>query len=383
MNQFQIFSRPRHLRYMFFIDINYAHDKLLKLINDNQKIWGGRYNPIIPVKDGEIVEDYLKVIKNYDPDYIFYSNKVNPEVIERLCFFNPTGYVNLDEIPKKEDILGVNALYFVSQFENTSSILTPENTWKTNSVLLDYYLTNFGLGSNGYVGEDKITKNLIPIKITVDNFFTLNQIIHDHKPINRAELSKRNLNTKILRNLQFARYNSFEIVIAKDTTSIQDLLYYWNRELYQCHNIIYLTVEELVELTKDTYFGGVLYDLSIDQTIDVVSLTFTKEEVEKLINDHLNNIAFHRTFRYQDRLNFPFDVLDADGLFERDYGEQPSLQTLLSEENLLFIPQLSFTEKVDFYPQKWAMDIQISQISKPSQKLINFPLTTDTRFIVS
>ncbi|MCJ8155026.1 hypothetical protein MKJ01_14755 [Chryseobacterium sp. SSA4.19] len=247
---------------------------------------------------------------------------------------------------------------------------------------MDFYLTNFGLSSNGYVGEDKMTKHLNPIKITIDNFPTLNRVIHEHKPINRTKLSKENLNTKILRNLQFARYNSFEIVIAKDTTSILDLLYYWNRELYQCHSIIYVTVDELLELTKDKYFGGILYDLSVDQTIDVVSFTLTKEEIQQLINDHLNKIAFHRTFRYEDRSNFPFDVLDADGLRESDYGEQSSLQTLLSDENLLFIPRLSFTEKVEFYQQKWAIDIQISQINKPSRKTLNFPLTTDTRFIV-
>src|ERR1035437_6001328 len=273
MNQYQIFSKPRHIRYLFFIDINYPYDKLIKLIHHNQRLWGGRYNPIIPVKDGLIVEGYLNVIKHYDPDYIFYSNNVKPEIIQQLRFFNPNGYYNLDEEPRKEDILGVDALYFVSQFEHKSNVLMPEAIWKTESPLLEYYKTNFGLTSNGIVSDYEIIKSFNQIKINPENFSSLNQILHEQKPINQAHLSKKNLNHKILRSLKFASYNSFEIVIAKDKTSIQDLLYYWNRHLYQCHNILYLTIEELLLLTSDKYFGGVLYDLSTENTIDIVSLT--------------------------------------------------------------------------------------------------------------
>lgn len=382
MNQYQIFSKPRHIRYLFFIDINYPYDKLIKLIHHNQRLWGGRYNPIIPVKDGLIVEGYLNVIKHYDPDYIFYSNNVKPEIIQQLRFFNPNGYYNLDEEPRKEDILGVDALYFVSQFEHKSNVLMPEAIWKTESPLLEYYKTNFGLTSNGIVSDYEIIKSFNQIKINPENFSSLNQILHEQKPINQAYLSKKNLNTKILRSLKFASYNSFEIVIAKDKTSIQDLLYYWNRHLYQCHNILYLTIEELLLLTSDKYFGGVLYDLSTENTIDIVSLTLTKEEIEQVIKEQLNKIAFHRRFQYKEVTNFPFEVLDDGGLFEREYGEQTSIQTLLSEENLLFISKLSFTDKVGFYPQKWATDIQINKIGKPIQKLLNFPLTTDTRYIV-
>lgn len=382
MNQYQVFSKPRHIRYMFFVDIGYPYDKLINLIHHNQRLWGGRYNPIIPVKDGAIVDGYLDVIKHYDPDFIFYSKEVKPEIIQQLRFFNPTGYYNLDEEPRREDILGINSLYFVSHFEHKSNILMPGDIWRTESPLLEYYRTNFGLTSNGIVSDYEITKAFNQIKVTPETFPTLNQTIHEQKPINQAQLSKRNLNTKILRNLKFASYNSFEIVIAKDKTSIQDLLYYWNRHLYQCHNILYLTMEELLLLASDIYFGGVLYDLSTESAIDIVSLSLTKEEIEEVIKEHLSKIAFHRRFQYKEIQKFPFEVLDDGGLFEREYGEQTSIQTLLSEENLLFIPKLSFTDKVDFYPQKWVTDIQINKIGKPRQKLLNFPLTTDTRYIV-
>lgn len=382
MNQYQIFCKPRHTRYMFFIDINYPYQKVIKLIHLNQRLWGGRYNPIIPLKDGAIMDGYLEVVKRYDPDFIFYSNDIKPEVIQRYRFFNPNGYYNLDEEPLKEDVLGVDACYFVSQFENKSSVLMPEGIWKTQSPLLEYYRINFGLTSNGIISDYEITKGFNQIKINPENFSDINRIIHEQKPINKAHLSKRNLNTIILRNLKYAHSSSFEIVIAKDKNSNQDLLYYWNRHLYQCRNIMYMTLEEVLLLTSDRYFGGVLYDLSSEDIIDIVSFSLTKKEIEELIVESFNKVAFHRKFRYKEILKFPFEVIDGKGLFEREYGEETSIQSLLSEENLLFIPKLSFTNKVGFYPQKWAADIQIKRISKPSQKLLNFPLTTDVRFIL-
>ncbi len=382
MNQYQIFSKPRHLRYMFFIDINYPYEKLIKLIHLNQRQWGGRCNPIVPVKDRVIVEGYLDVIKHYDPDYIFYSNDVDPEVIQKLCFFNPVGYYNLDKEPRDEDILGVDALYFVSQFDHHYSILMPEGLYRTESPLLEFYQTNFGLTSNISIGEDKIAKHLNQIKITTDNFSTLNQIIYEHKPVIQSLLSKRDLNTKILRSNGHSRYDSSEIVIAKDKTTTVDLLYYWNRQLFECHHVVYLTVDELLLMASDKYFGAVLSDLSRDNVIEIVSLTLTKEDIKRLIDEHLRPIITYKNIHHKEVSHFPFTVLDDRGLHEREYGEQPVVQTLFSKDNLLFIPPLSFTEKVDFYPQKWTIDIEMNQLNKPGTKSLQFPLTTDIRYIV-
>lgn len=62
MSQFQITSRPRHLRYVFFVDEQCPYEKLFKLICLNQRIWGGRYNPIIPVNNNIISERYLALL---------------------------------------------------------------------------------------------------------------------------------------------------------------------------------------------------------------------------------------------------------------------------------------------------------------------------------
>ena|ERR1035437_3102315 len=137
LNQFQITSRPRHLRYVYFVSENYPYGKMLDLICKNQKIWGGRYNPIIPVKENIISERYINLLKYYDPDYVFYTNDINPEIIKRLQIFNPCGYFNLDKEPRQEDILGVDASYLLSKFETYSSIILLTDNRDSKSPLLD------------------------------------------------------------------------------------------------------------------------------------------------------------------------------------------------------------------------------------------------------
>lgn len=383
MKQFQITSRPRHLRYIYFIDEGYSYEKLFNIICSNQKIWGGRYNPIIPVNENVISEKYIAILKNYDPDYVFYSNNVNPEIIKKLRFFNPCGYFNLDEQPRKEDISGVDSFYFLSKFDTNSKIILPQGLWQTKSPLLDFYKLNLGIESDAYVSEYEIGKYHSQIILDKEKFKSLNQILHQEKPIIKSGLSRLNLNTRILRNLQNALYSDFEIVIDKDKSSISNLVYYWNRLLFEGRNIIYLTLEELNILSADKFFGAILYDLSSDHPIKVVSSNLSKEELQELIRDKLNPIAFNRSFQYKDINDFPFEVLDARGLYERNYGEFISTQTLITEKGIFHLPKLSFTNEVSFYPQKWAVDIEVKKFGENNyQNEIKFPYTTETRYII-
>jgi hypothetical protein len=366
---------------MYFFDESYSYEELLKLINHNQRLWGGRYNPIIPFKNGKIMDGYYDIIKNYDPDYIFYTRKIDLKELEKLRLFNPKSYINLEKESIGE-ILGISAFYFVSQFDIKSNILMPEALWKAKTPLLDFYETNFGLTANGIVSDYGITKGLNQIKITPENLSSLNQIIHEKKPIFSSHLSKRNLNTKILRSLRDAHHDSCEIVIAKDKNCIDDLLYFWNRQLFECHGLLFVTVDEIQLLCEDKFFGGVLYDLSNKQAIDIVSFSLTQEEIENIIKNLLVKIAFHRRFQYKKIYKFPFTITDDHGLFERDFGEKISIQTLLGDNNLLFLPDLSFTNNVGFHPQRWAIDMQIRKIGMTGDKPLGYPLTTNTMQII-
>jgi hypothetical protein len=383
MKQFQITSRPRHLRFVFFIDGKYSYEKLFNLICSNQKIWGGRFNPIIPVYENVISEKYIAIIKNYDPDYVYYSEGVDLEVIKKLRIFNPCEYLNLDKQRRTEDISGVDSFYFLSRFDTNSKIILPQGLWKIESPLLDFYKLNFGIESDAFVSEYEIGKYHSQIIIDIEKFKSLNKILHLEKPIIKSGLSRLNLNTRILRNPKYALYTDFEIVVDNDKSSISNLIYYWNRLLFEGKNIIYLTIEELSILCADQFFGGILYDLSSDQPIKVVSMTLSKEEIEELIRNKLNPIAFNRSYKYKNINDFPFEVLDAQGLYERNYGESLLTQTLITERGIFHLPKLSFTNEVSFHPQEWAVDIEIKKFGENNyQNEIKFPFTTDTRHII-
>jgi len=382
MKKFQITSRPRHLRYVFFIDGQYSYEKLFKLICSNQKIWGGRHNPIIPVNENVISEKYIALLKYYDPDYIFYTKGIDPEIIKRLRIFNPCGYYNLDDDRRREDITGVDAFYLLSQFDTNSKIILSKGLWETKSILLDFYKLCFGIEADSWGSEIEIGKNYRQIILDINNFGSVNKILHKEKPIINAGLSRSNLNTKILRQREYAHYGDLEIVVAKDKTSITDLFYYWNRLLYEGSIIIYVTVEELNLLSADNFFGNVLYDLSNKGTIRVVSMTLRKEEIDELITLKLNPIAFYSVFQYKDIQGFPFEILDDSGLFEVNYGESWTSQTLISKKGLFYIPKLSFTNKIEFHAQKYAIDIEITKGGETFHNQIEFPLTTQASYIV-
>ena len=385
MNQYQITSRVRHLRYICFIDGNYAYAALFSLMVGCQKNWGGRYTPIIPVYNNVIADGYLELIKHYDPDYVLCSAGVDVEVIKQLRCFNPAGYFELDDQGHCRDFEGVNAFHLLSEYTPGSKVLVSEGIANLQSPTLDFYKINFGLVMSTYVGDDEITRQYQKIELNTENFASLNQLIHEQKPILRSQLARRNLNTAILRASTHQPYNAVELVIARNTDSILDLLYYWNRQLFECRNVLYCTVEELTVLCQDRFIGGVLYDLSdYDYPIEVISQTLSEAEVEALITEVIRPIAFQRAFRYRAVSTFPFAVRDARGnsYSDRSAGEKSSTQTMISDTGLLQLPTPSFSKKLSFYPQEWAVDLEISQRIADHRNRIMFPLTTESGYVV-
>lgn len=390
MEQFQIESRSRHLRYIFFVDENYPYEKLFNLIRTNQKMWGGRYNPIIPVKYNVISEGWQSVLKFYDPDYIFYTQEIDPEIIKQMRFtepaegaFNPCGHCNLDEQPRRQDILGVDSFYFLSEFHPKSKIILTNETWKLDSPLISFYKMNFGLETSLFNNEFELTKDFDRKIVGEDEFLSLNKFIYELKPINQSHLSRRSLNTVILRGNGYNEHYQFEIVIAKDKSSIADLLYYWNRMLFKIYDVLYLTVEELNILCGDEDFGKVLSRMYGGNEILVVSQSLTTSEIQLIISTTLKQLNIHKAFVAGKVEKFPFEVLDAKGSLENNFEEKYTVQTIHSKKGLFHLPKLSFTNKVSFYAQQWAVDIQIKKLGEGYQNEIMLPFTTDTHQIVT
>ncbi|WP_159478064.1 hypothetical protein [Dyadobacter sp. 3J3] len=287
----------------------------------------------------------------------------------------------MDESPTKHDLTGVDTFYFLSQF-NSGSIILSSDLWKTESILLDYFNLNFGISSNASFSDHEITKSFRQITINEDKTGNLNEIIHLQKPINKANLSKRNLNTQILRSFDNASYREFEIVIAKDKSTTDDLFYFWNRILFEVDKVIYLTQEELNLLVEDKFFGHVIHDMSTSSNISVTSLTLSSDEIEDLIVAKLNPTSHNRTFKSKNINNFPFPISDLQGFHQSQKTETVLIQNIFSENGLFNLPKLSFTNKIGFYPQQWALDIEINDDINNGNNGVMFPFSTQTRYII-
>jgi hypothetical protein len=382
MEQFQITSKPRHLRHVFFVDENSPYESLLSLIQLNQKGWGGRYNPIVPVKDNIISDRWKEILKYYDPDYVYYSKEVDPEIIKKLRIFNPTAYCNLDDQPRWTDVKGVSSFFLLSEFHVKSRIILTTETWKTKSPLLSYYKTNFGLETDLIGHEVELSKDYDRKIVGEEDFKLLNKYIAELKPLNLAHLSRRILNTVILRSKNYTGYFPFEIVIAKDNSSNDDLFYFWNRMLFELRNIIYITLEELNLLCEDEYFGQVLYDMDSGNEILVTSQSFSKDELQDIIDNKLRKTKVNKRFENGRKESFPFEVMDANSLFGRHYGEAATVQTVHSREGLLHVPKLSFSNKLGINPKGWALDIQGKNANDDYRNNLELPLTTETHYII-
>jgi hypothetical protein len=259
MNIYQITTRPRHFRHIFFIDEQYPYDELLKLILKNQGHWGGRYDPIVPVSENKISAGYLQIIKHYDPDHVFYSHGIDPKMLKTLRMFNPAGYYDLDASPPQKDISGISTFYLLDGKDSSAKVLLPLGIWKHESTLADYYHLNFGLNTIPYTHEYEMSKKYRQLVIDAEKFKELNKIIHEEKPLNIAALSRLKVNTSILRNLQYAQYEDFELVVAKDKTTITDLLYYWNRGLYQHKRLPGIEIEAVAKELNPVLQGWINY----------------------------------------------------------------------------------------------------------------------------
>ena len=78
----EVQHRPR--RVAFLLTVDGCPDALLdEIVDFNVSSWGGRYNPVIPVTDGQITEPYWKLLNTTCPQ-IFDNGKRNFALVSAL-----------------------------------------------------------------------------------------------------------------------------------------------------------------------------------------------------------------------------------------------------------------------------------------------------------
>lgn len=163
---FGVESRARPCRLAFLINPDTCQTELLDaLFAANYGLWGGRFNPIIPVRDGEITEPFWSLLKCVDPDIVYTYAPLSGTLVKRIerelvpcrieahrCKLDgsdPYPYYPPDatqELVKSRQVL---PLLMSGTFWHTTrpQLLTYFNDWKTppNKELLSLMGRNFGI----------------------------------------------------------------------------------------------------------------------------------------------------------------------------------------------------------------------------------------------
>jgi hypothetical protein len=82
---FGVESRARPYRLAFIVDPGSCPAELLDtLFETNYGLWGGRFNPIIPIRNGEIDEAFWSLLRYVDPDLVYTYTPLTQDTIERI-----------------------------------------------------------------------------------------------------------------------------------------------------------------------------------------------------------------------------------------------------------------------------------------------------------
>lgn len=357
-----VYATPRHFRAVYFIEHNLSSKVLTKIMQRNLTVWGGRYNPIIPVKDNKVDDKYLELIKPLDPDTIFYSSNLDIEEIKNQVNLRPEKFEKMDD-RGHPTCGGVDSHFLIDdsirEFMDHSEklpVLNIQESWNIDLVAKDFYETNFAL-FDLYAGQSRFISSLDVLEITKGNHAEINKIITEKRPYFKSILSQLKLNTCIFRATDFSIQDRFEMIISDESNPNEDLFYFWNRQQYKSPNTrlgqIIVSKQDLDVLIVDPFFEGVLHQLN--SHIYLTSWTILDDEL-KQIQSNLQKGYKHIRFEIIRYEYFPFDILDSR--YHNELPNEKEKQIIQGKKDLLKIPTPKLTNR---FPQEggFAIDVEI------------------------
>lgn len=387
-NKTYIKTLPRHNRIVIFIDDGVKEQVLRNIMDANLHVWGGRYNPIIPVSNNIVSDEWLNVLKHFDPDYVYYSKKINLQTLKTLNVFQPKDYVEFDDENNHFNLNGLNIhslLYrhVQSNLNDTKlTLLHYGGNWDMPLIAKDFYRLNFGFKAL-YVGENKWTSKYETVSIDKQNVDEINKFIYEKNSYFKSLLSTRHINSVHLITNAYWQLQQLEWVIYNPQNYLSDLLYFWNRQLYlepsnRIQQVI-STTDELEQLLSDKFFEGLLYRISVSNCATFVSRSINSEtlqEIQRKVQLKTQNVTvLSKTVN-----DFPFQVHRA---------EYTSSKYLLASNNLLFgkkdflkFPVLLFEDGDSIDNGDYVMDIRIERDNTDEHKEIKFPYATSLFHLV-
>jgi len=242
-NQFNVMATPRPRKIAFFINPLNCPIKLFDtIIEFNTNCWGGRYNPIIPIVDGNISEDYWKLLKFSDPDIIYTFVEPDLSLIKRIhkeispMYFKRHREYKISQNDEPiyriaiDDQIRIDSLYKVINESLTDPIFSP--------TLFSYYNQNedkdFPLIKRNFGAiNESIDPHGIPSEVKtlkLDGNYTFTQVLEKMSSIRNiiTPMQLSEIKSQYYEPKHFYGNNFFALIIGE---GIWDFLYFWNRNM--------------------------------------------------------------------------------------------------------------------------------------------------------
>jgi hypothetical protein len=358
------------------------------LIVDNYQLWGGRYNPIIPVVNGTISSYYQNQISEYDPDIVYYSRQIDFDIIKKYSKkFQAAKYEILDD-EGRNSFPGVYAHYLLSDninndfhFNHNMSLVYFNH--HVDEPLTSFYNLSFGI-SNRYAGDSTYAKGYKIVDLDILNISETNRLIHTEKPYFGCLFSEKDVNIKLFRPTSDWEFHCFELIIYDSSNHFEDLIYFWNRKQFQRPENkvkqIIISKEQLSFFIADPFFVRILRDLSPDGNVYLVSFSISYQELE----EQKNLLQTSTTLVH-------FDIA-LSRLYPRamDVGPFPYIKETVWSKNLLIgtkdflkLPVPLLNRHVTLTTGTYIYDIEFRQEAGDNSNKLKIPYGTSVGFLLA
>lgn len=379
---FSVYALPRPFKIAFLLNPDESKYKILdSIIEYNCKIWGGRFNPIIPVIDGSIPDSYWQLLQFIDPDIIYLFDGILEETkLKIVKEIQPLQIITHRSSDSPHIDLSINHIsvnYIIKKLSNSilwdsfrDNIIPISNDFNQKERKLHKFIfRNFCIEDDVLNGRhySKISKTAaINENDSLENFFSFFDSSKNY--IFPIQLCAVNSSPFYIQDSYL--YEKFSIIIEE---SIWSYILLWNKPLfYSSHGInkinqlcLPLNIFDDKTLAKSMvkFFWNGLKQLSGGQNqIDIISLKSLSQDQRKNISEFCKYLNSYPNFVHQDPLKIPKIkgyAKDIENIPETIHQKVDKLKINLNLPVPLFFEKKPFDDSIIHQDFQWMADYKI------------------------
>jgi len=376
----------RHLRLLFFVDTNVTHGFLSKLFLDNYQLWGGRYNPIIPVNNGTLSAIYRDDLESFDPDIVFFTEAVGAEQAKMFCSkLHPREFIQLDN-NGRYNLPGVYAHNLLPAGQREFlRLLKPFSLVYSNQQedvpITSFYNLSFGIG-NRYVEDIALAQGYRTQELRLDNIAGTNQYLTQHRPFFNVLLAEQHAEITLLSPNNDFEFHRFELIVFDEQNAFDDMTYFWNRQLYQRPESrirqIIASPAQIALLIAAGDFGSLLISLAVDGPVFLSSMSLSNEQMEEqlqVLRASCPGVGFRRI----DDTTYPRTLRAESYPYQRAIKKEKHV--MLGRKDYLRLPAPAWKQEAPPVKGIYVYDIEFYEEGEHTINWLKLPYSTVTNFL--